>query len=116
MADKKMSDFNVGTSVSYVYGENSAGNQVRVVPQDIIPYKEVQLLKNDFNEINQSGYCRITNGQQLLNRPTSIENNVWIVEAVFTSGDYALVRVTNLKMQQAIRTMNAGTWSAWKTL
>ena len=41
-----------------------------------------------------------------------MEDNYWFIESIKTSS-YLLVRVTNLKMQQAIRTCNIGTWSSW---
>ena len=80
---------------------------------DLFPYNKTTLLTTDFNSINKSGWQMITNGQEMLNRPSFMENNYWIIESIKCKEGYLLVRVTNLNNAQAIRTCNSGIWSSW---
>ena len=79
----------------------------------LFPYNKTTLLTTDFNSINKSGWQMITNAQEMLNRPSFIGDNYWIIESIKCKEGYLLVRVTNLSNKQAIRTCNAGTWSSW---
>ena len=82
----------------------------------LFPYDNTTLLTTDFNSINKSGWQLISNGQEMENRPIFMKNNFWFIESIKGTGEYFLVRVTNLNNQQAIRTCNVGTWSDWKEL
>lgn len=43
MADIKMNQLTEATKVSYLYGENSGGNQVKITPNDYNLYKKVKV-------------------------------------------------------------------------
>ena len=43
MADIKMNQLTVATKVSYLYGEDSGGNQVKITPNDYNLYKKVKV-------------------------------------------------------------------------
>lgn len=79
----------------------------------LFPYDNTTLLTTDFNSINKSGWQMIGNGQEMINRPSFIDDNYWFIESIKAVNGYLLVRVTNLKNKQAIRTCNAGNWSSW---
>lgn len=74
---------------------------------------EAKLLTSDFDEINRSGYCLITNGQTLLNKP-NISDNFWVIRSTLVNKTYGIVEVINIsKGERAIRMRNAGTWNNW---
>jgi len=79
----------------------------------LFPYDNTTLLTTDFNSINKSGWQMIKNGQEMINRPSFMPDNYWFIESIKGENGYFLVRVTNLKNKQAIRTCNAGNWSSW---
>lgn len=78
----------------------------------MFPFMNVPLLTTDFDEISRSGYCLITNGQSLLNKP-NISDNYWIIKSYSINKIYFLTEVTNLKGQKASRICNAGIWGDW---
>lgn len=117
------------TDVTWVRGLDAEGNPILISKQSLasvleelmssmglFPYNKTTLLTTDFNSIDKSGWQLITNGQEMINRPSFMEDNYWFIESIKDKENYFLVRVTNLKMRQAIRTCNAGAWSGWKEL
>ena len=129
MADRKENELTKANNFEYVRALDSNGNSIQISKSDLVsvleglmssmglfPYNKTVLLTTDFNSINKSGWQMITNAQEMLNRPSFMENNYWIIESIKCAEGYFLVRVTSLNNKQAIRTCNSGIWSSWKEI
>ena len=117
MADKKMNEFNIGSSASYVYAQDSGGNQVRITISNLLGdnFKLNSEINNvDADDIKASGLYPIGSG--VTNIPSGC---AWSDLIVFNG--YATIQFTYNKTSFMVylRMYSKGgseRWSEWKEL
>ena len=119
MADKKMNQFTPNTSVKYLYGEDSAGNQVKISTEDLLQYTKSYDYNTNLDELIGKNVRVTINTQYDKMNPTAAKSPTgsWaIVESKYFPGGGLTMQILtdwfNPKIRK-IRNHENGTWDAW---
>ena len=122
MADKKMNRFTQATSVIYLYGEDSAGNQVKILTADLLQHTKYYDYNMNLDKLIAKNARVTINSQYDEMNPTAAKSPTgeWaIVESkYFPAGGLTMQILTGWFNPQIrkIRNYENGSWDDWKDI
>ena len=122
MADKQMNLFTIAESVYFLYGEDSAGNQVKISTGNLLQFTKQYKYNTNLDELIGKNARVTINSQYDEMNPTAAKSPTgsWaIVESkYFPSGGLTMQILTDWFNPQIrkIRNHENGAWDAWKDI